>query len=246
MYASHLAITLAVQSRSPSVPAWVFTVGAMLLDIVGAVNFALGLAKIAPDPTAGPIGVRVITMDWDHSLLMASVWSSLFALGAWAFIRARGGSTSEVMKYAYAMGMTHWVLDALVHNADMSLYPGSPIKFGISLWSLSPWGSWILEVYFSALMTVIYFRNYNALGLSGSDLYGPLPLIIASQLTMLPNISVPNLLASLMPADGILKPNIRIASGLGLALATDLGPALILAGALEKVKVAAMKTKKKE
>jgi len=246
MYAGHFAVALAVQSRSPNVPAWVFIFGALLLDIVGGVNFALGLQAFAPDPTAGTIGIRITNMDWDHSLLMAIVWSSLYTIAAWAFVRARGHSTSGVAKYAYAMGMTHWILDALVHNADMALYPGSKYKFGLSLWSLTPWGSWFLEAYFCGLMTMIYFRNYNALGLSGSKLYTPLYLIYVSQLTFLPPISLPSHLASLMPADGVFETGKRVLLAVVITVTSDLVPGWILARQLEKVKAAIVKTKKKD
>jgi len=246
MYAGHLAISLAVQSRSPNIPAWVFAVGGMLLDIIGGFNFALGFSRAIPDPTAGTVGFDFVDIDWDHSLLMASVWSSLYAVAAWAFIRTRGGSTSEVAKYAYAMGMTHWILDAVVHNPDLALYPGSPYKFGTSLWSLTPWGSWLLETYFCGLMAVIYFRNYSALGLSSSKIHGPLYLIGVAQLTMLPNISLATFLSSRAPADGIITTKVRIASGLMLALVASLGPALFLAKELDKVKATLVKTEKKE
>jgi membrane protein implicated in regulation of membrane protease activity len=246
MYAGHLAIALAVQSRSPNVPAWVFTFGALLLDIVGGLNLALGLSGFVPDSTAGLIAVRITNCDWDHSLLMAVVWSTLYAIAAWAFVRARGGSTSGVAKYAYAMGLTHWVLDALVHNADMPLYPGSKYKFGLSLWSLTPWGSWFLEAYLCGLMTVIYFRNYDALGLSGSKLYKPLYLIFVSLLTLLPPISLPKHIASLMPEDGVLETGNRVLAAFVITVSSDLVPGWILAKQLEKVKTAIVKTKKKE
>jgi hypothetical protein len=246
MYAGHFAIALAVQSRSPNVPAWVFIFGALLLDIVSGLNTALGLTTYFPDPTAGPIAVRITNSDWDHSLLMAVVWSSLYALGARAFVRARGGSTSGVAKYACAMGLTHWVLDALVHNADMALYPGSKLKFGLSLWSLTPWGSWFLEAYLCGLMTVIYFRNYEALGLSYSKLYKPLYLIFASLLTLLPPIALPKLFLSHLPKDGVLDTGSRVLSAFVMTVLSDLLPGWILAKQLETVKTTIAKTKKKE
>ncbi len=68
-------------------------------------------------------------MPWTHSLLGATGWALGFGIIVWLWLRNR---TAGVI--AGAVVLSHWVLDLLVHQPDLTL-AGSPPKLGLGLWN---------------------------------------------------------------------------------------------------------------
>jgi hypothetical protein len=92
-------------------------------------------------------------IDWDHSLLMAVVWSLVW--GAF-FLRNR-----QVAIVAALAAFSHFFADWPLHDNDMALYPGSDFHFGSGLWESLGTTAWILEGVFSAALAA-YFWHANA------------------------------------------------------------------------------------
>ena len=86
---------------------------------------------------------------WSHSLLMAVVWASLFALIYHLITRYRPGTI-----VIWIGVVSHWVLDWITHRPDMPLYPGSP-KYGLGLWN-SIAGTMIVEILMLAVGVWLY------------------------------------------------------------------------------------------
>ncbi|THD06905.1 hypothetical protein [Rhodanobacter lindaniclasticus] len=103
MYAAHFAAGLALKGRAPRVPMMAFLIGAFVLDILWIVFDVLDVDRL-------PLN------DWSHSLLMAIVWSSVFA----AFFRRFG---SRAFVAVWLTVFSHFVLDLLVQGA--TLLPGA-------------------------------------------------------------------------------------------------------------------------
>ena len=83
--------------------------------------------------TTGDVGVcqtNRVYMPYTHSLVAALGWS---ALGFLVYRLARGrGSAGGALLVAAAV-FSHWVLDFIVHRADLPLY-GNVHKVGLGLW----------------------------------------------------------------------------------------------------------------
>lgn len=103
MYAAHFAAGLALKGRAPRVPMMAFLIGAFVLDI-------LWIAFDVLDVDRMPLN------DWSHSLLMAIVWSSVFAV----YFRRFG---SRAFVAVWLAVFSHFILDLLVQGA--TLYPGA-------------------------------------------------------------------------------------------------------------------------
>lgn len=145
MYAGHFACGVALWAVRPRTPAWVPLVGIGVLDLLNGAGVAAGLERISPAPSE-PLGIQLDFIDWDHSLVMALVWSVAFAAAVgWRY----GRSVALIGGLAV---FSHFVGDVLLHNGDMALWPGSDVRLGLWLWHLFPIGSWFIEGAFAAAL----------------------------------------------------------------------------------------------
>jgi hypothetical protein len=124
--AGHFGFAAAVKSRETAVPLWALMLACQWLDVVFVPLFLAGIETITP-LGAGGYGAIVIHADWTHSLLGALVLSALLGL----FWRGRVGLVIS------AVSFSHWILDLMVHRADLPLLPanagGLPL-LGFGLW----------------------------------------------------------------------------------------------------------------
>jgi hypothetical protein len=145
MYAGHFAIGLALKARNPKVPALPLLLGAGFLDLLDGVFIVLGWDRVRADLNAGPyLFFDLRFVDWDHSLLMASVWS--LAWGA-LFLKDK-----RVALLATLAAFSHILADWPVHNHDLALFPFAETHLGWGLWGRLGAVSWILEGFFVAAL----------------------------------------------------------------------------------------------
>ncbi|MGD0678850.1 MAG: permease [Polyangiaceae bacterium] len=156
--AGHFGFAAMVKSREPQVPLWSLMLACQWMDVLFVPLFALGIERIvAVDPAAGPhpgYGEAVIYADYTHSLLGALVIAATFGLVAtWRWGRRNGIVLAAVV-------FSHWVLDLLVHRADMPILPGNledlP-RLGLGLWRL-PAAAVLVEFALVVLGSYLYWR----------------------------------------------------------------------------------------
>jgi hypothetical protein len=70
---------------------------------------------------------------WSHSLLMAVVWSVVFAAGH--FLLRRDKATAKMLG---AVVFSHWILDWVTHRPDLPVAPGLTFRTGLGLWNSIP------------------------------------------------------------------------------------------------------------
>lgn len=145
MYFGHYALAAAIRARKPSLPLVPVVVGVGVLDVLDGIFVLAGLGKVTPNLAALPYLYFDLTqVDWDHSLLMAALWS----LGWGALFLPR----REVAFFAALAAFSHFVLDWPMHDADLALFPHSSLHLGLGLWRrLGAW-SWGLELALSAVL----------------------------------------------------------------------------------------------
>ena len=97
-------------------------------------------------------GFSLDHIDWSHSLLSSTVLSVVFGL---LFLRF-GGKVMLVMGVAV---FSHFILDLLMHPADLALWPGSDVHLGMGLWRSLPVGWWFLELGLVAVLLGYYWQR---------------------------------------------------------------------------------------
>lgn len=172
MYAGHFAAGLALKARQPKAPMWGILMGVGLLDLLFGPFVLLGIERASITP-ATPPGFTLDYIDWSHSLAMALVWSSLFAL---LFLRM-GRRVATVMGVA---AFSHFLLDLPMHPPDMALWPGSDIHLGFGVWRALPQGWWFVE-----LGLLVAAGGYYLWRARGSREFGGRPLAALAVVALL-------------------------------------------------------------
>lgn len=156
MYVGHFAAGLALKARYPRNPTWGLLLGAGLLDVLFGPFVLLGWERVTLTPGISP-GLSLDYIDWSHSLAMSLVWAGVYGL----FFLRQGRPTAIIMAAAV---FSHFVLDLVMHPADLALWPGSQTHLGLGLWRLLPMGWWFVELAFIALCLTYYYRRSRVLG----------------------------------------------------------------------------------
>jgi membrane-bound metal-dependent hydrolase YbcI (DUF457 family) len=109
----------------------------------------------------GGYGAGIIHADYTHSLFGAMALSVVFGL---AFGWRCGSRTAIVLGL---VSFSHWVLDLLVHRADMPLFPSHDLnqfRFGIGLWRY-PWTAASMELLLVVMGAWLYWQAARAITL---------------------------------------------------------------------------------
>lgn len=157
MFAGHFGLAAAVKARTPEVPIWALMLSTQLLDVVFVPLFLSGAETIDTSLGTG-YGEGIIHADYTHSLVGALLIAILSGLLAWKLWGKRGGAAIGALTFS------HWILDLLVHRADMPFLPGNagglPLV-GFSLWQW-PWVSAFLEIILIVAGSILYFRTLRS------------------------------------------------------------------------------------
>ncbi|HXX17504.1 MAG TPA: hypothetical protein VEJ47_21580 [Candidatus Eremiobacteraceae bacterium] len=123
---AHAAVGLAAKPLIPEVNVGWLILGTFVLDILYFAFLAVGLEVWPANPAAHPPW-------WDHSLLMAVVWSLLFGLLA-SWLGRRSHYRTRIGAVFGLLVFSHWVLDWITHpmTALAASDKGIPLAFGNS------------------------------------------------------------------------------------------------------------------
>lgn len=111
-----------------------YIMAAVFLDLIWPIFLLIGLEHVQIDP-----GNTIVTplnfydYPYSHSLLMSIVWSLLF--GGIYYLVKKNKKTSIILGLCV---FSHWVLDFIVHRADLPIAPGVETFFGLGLWNSLP------------------------------------------------------------------------------------------------------------
>jgi hypothetical protein len=160
MIAGHFGFAALVKSRERQVSLWALMLATVWLDIVFVPLFVAGVETITVGRPGG-YGAGIIHADYTHSLVGAVALSVVFGL---AFGWRWGSRTATVLGL---VSFSHWVLDLLVHRADMPLFPGHDLhqpRLGFGLWS-HPWTAASMELVLVVMGALLYWRAARAITL---------------------------------------------------------------------------------
>lgn len=181
MYAGHFAAGLVIKAHAPRAPTWGLLVGVGLLDLLFGPLVLAGVERVSLTPAFSP-GFSLDYIDWSHSLATSILWSVAFAALFW-----RRGRT-----VALAMGaavLSHFVLDVVMHPADLALWPGSSVHLGFGLWRSLPTGWWFVELAVIALGMGYYVGRARRDGSFGGRAWAAALVVVLLHVTNSPWLS---------------------------------------------------------
>jgi hypothetical protein len=155
MIVGHFGSAAAVKSRERQVPLWALMLATVWLDVLFVPLVAVGIERFDPVPgTGGGYGNVIIHADYTHSLVGAVVIAALFGIVAAVPWGRRTGAVLGVVVFS------HWLLDLVVHRADMPIVPGGigglP-RVGLGLWQV-PATSAAVELALVVAGSYLYWR----------------------------------------------------------------------------------------
>jgi len=135
VFIGHNAVAFAAKRAAPRTSLGVLMAAVMLVDLIWPICLLLGVEHVRIQRGA----TRMTPLDfydypWTHSLAMGIAWAILFAGVYWGVSRYGRGAI-----VVGACVLSHWVLDLVVHRADLPLFPGGGPKVGLGLWNHPIW-----------------------------------------------------------------------------------------------------------
>ncbi|MDT3735940.1 MAG: metal-dependent hydrolase [Denitratisoma sp.] len=130
MFIGHFGIGFGAKAVAPRASLGTLFLAAQFIDLLWPTLLLLGVERVRIEP--GTTAVTPLVFEHypvSHSLLAVAAWALLLAL-AYRFLR-------QDRRGAWVVGLavlSHWLLDAVVHQPDLPLYPGSAVLAGLTLW----------------------------------------------------------------------------------------------------------------
>jgi len=150
--AGHFGFAAMVKSRERSTPLWALMLATVWLDVLFVPLFLAHWETVQPKHAG--YGGLIIHADYTHSIVGMLALSAI--LGA-MFLPRLGSRVALVVALVSA---SHWVLDLVVHRADMPVIPGNlgdlP-RFGFGLWN-HPQASACVELVLVVAGAIMYWR----------------------------------------------------------------------------------------
>lgn len=180
MFLGHYALGLAAKRAAPGTSLGTLFAAPALADLLWPVFLLAGWEHVTIAPGPNPFLHLVFdAYPLSHSLLALAVWAVLGALVyRWRTGLARGAVVVALLV------VSHWVLDLVVHQPDLPLYPGGP-TFGLGLWH-SVGGTLLVEGLLWVAGVAVYVTTTRARDAAGHyGLWALLFLILGSYLSAL-------------------------------------------------------------
>src|SRR5262245_54845962 len=177
MFVGHYGPSFAAKAAEKTIPLWLLFLAVQWLDVMWSIFVLLGIEKvrIVPGFTAtNPLDLYY--MPYTHSLVAALLWSVAALIVYKLWTNSSGWWAPVLVGLAV---FSHWVLDLLVHRADLPLYDNS-MKVGMALWDF-PVLAFVMEVVFLFAGLYLYLRStrpLNALGRHGLLVFAVVMLLI--------------------------------------------------------------------
>jgi hypothetical protein len=155
MIAGHFGFAAVVKSRDPQTPPWALMLATVWLDIVFVPLFLSGIETMELAEKAHPgYGANIIHADYTHSLIGMSALSAVLGMVAGLLWGRRSGIVIGLV------AASHWLLDLIVHRADLPILPGNlgdlP-RLGLGLWRY-PLLSFSIELALVLIGAGLYWR----------------------------------------------------------------------------------------
>jgi hypothetical protein len=175
MFIGHYGIALAAKRVDKNISLGLLFFATQFADILFFLLVLLGIEKMSFAPGITKVSPLDFTYyPYSHGLAASFFWAGLFFA---VFKIAPSKPDSNKNRVALTMGATvfsHFLLDAIVHRADLPLLGGDSYKIGLGLWNYVLASSLIeLLIFLSGLW--VYFKSTK-----GATFIGKYGMIIFS------------------------------------------------------------------
>lgn len=154
MFLGHFAVGLAAKRVAPRTSLGTLFTAAQLADLLWPIFLLVHAEHVIIRPGATTAAPLVFTSyPYSHSLVALAVWAVLFA-GGYAVVRRNRSPAPLVI---FALVLSHWVLDWVMHVPDMPLTLTGPARLGLGVWRSLPL-TLVLELGSFAAGAAIYLR----------------------------------------------------------------------------------------
>ena len=184
MFIGHFGLAFAARRSTPRLSLGTAFLAAQFLDLLWPTLLLVGAESVRIQPGATAVTPLLFEhYPWSHSLLMTIAWS--IAVGG-IYGAMRGNLRGAVI--VGLLVLSHWLLDALVHEPDLPLAPGVGTLVGLGLWN-SRAGTLLAEVPIFLIGVWLYARGTRALDRIGT--FGLVGLVLFLVLVYAANLSGP-------------------------------------------------------
>jgi len=134
MFIGHFGVGFVAKSIAPTVSLGSLFLAAQFLDLLWPTLLLLGVERVQIVPGATTVTPLVFEhYPFSHSLIASLGWAALLGV---TYLRLRQSRVGAVV--LGGLVLSHWVLDAVVHQPDLPIFPGSETVVGLSAWSSLP------------------------------------------------------------------------------------------------------------
>ena len=156
MFLGHYGLAFAAKKLAPRTSLGTLALAAQLADEVWPILVLLGIEQVRIRPEMQPtLVLDFVHYPISHSLATQLVAGLVFGLIYFAVRKDKRGAW-----VAGALVPSHWVLDLLVHEPDLPIWPGGP-KVGLGLWR-SMAGTFVAEALLFGGGFAVYLRATKA------------------------------------------------------------------------------------
>lgn len=156
MFIGHFGAALCAKRLAPGVSLGTLVLGAQFADLLWPSFVLLGLEHVEVRPGATAVTpLEFVSYPYSHGLGALLVWAAAVAL----LHRWRRHDTAAAIVVSGTV-LSHWVLDAVTHQADMPLLFAEP-RVGLALWNSVP-GTLAAEGLLFGAGVTLYLRATTA------------------------------------------------------------------------------------
>ena len=138
MFAGHVGAALAIGSAERRVNVGVFVFAALLLDIALWLFVLLDFEFVTIPANFARTHQPEFVFPWSHSLFAGLAWSAVSGAAAFLWYSRQKAPGLRAAALIAAAVFSHWLLDAIVHVAEMPLAGAGSLKVGLGLWQNMP------------------------------------------------------------------------------------------------------------
>ena len=175
MFIGHFGVGFGAKSLAPRVSLGTLLLAAQFLDVLWPTLLLFGVERVQIVP--GATQVTPLIFEYypiSHSLVAALGWAVIVGIIYFYLRRHRRGSIVVGL-----LVTSHWFLDAIVHQPDLPIFPGSDIVVGLNAWSSLP-TTMAIEVPLFIFGAWLYLRTTTASDATGKwALWGLIAFLLA-------------------------------------------------------------------
>jgi membrane-bound metal-dependent hydrolase YbcI (DUF457 family) len=131
MFVGHFGLSFAAKKVAPKVSLGTMFIATQFVDILWPFLLIFHVEKVAIVPNYTKTNaLEFLYFPYTHSLLMGVVWGIVVGGIYWLIKKDKRGALIVGLGV-----LSHWLLDLIVHTADLPLTPFSDYKVGFGLWN---------------------------------------------------------------------------------------------------------------